>query len=40
MDVRNGGGQPAVTTSYAGVPESVAHNGGFHPSDTSQHDRR
>jgi DivIVA domain-containing protein len=40
MDVRNGGGQPAVTASYAGVPESVAHNGGFHPSDTSQHDRR
>jgi hypothetical protein len=41
MDVRNnGGGQPAVAGSYAGVPDSVAHNGGFHPSDTGQHDRR
>ncbi len=41
MDVRNnGGGQPAVTGSYVGVSESVAHNGGFHPSDTGQHDRR
>jgi DivIVA domain-containing protein len=37
---RNGGGQSAATGSYAGVPESVAHNGGFHPSDASQHDRR
>jgi DivIVA domain-containing protein len=40
MDVRNGGAQPAVAASYAGVAESVAHNGGFHPSDTGQHDRR
>jgi DivIVA domain-containing protein len=40
MDARNGGGQPAVAASYAGVPESVAHNGGFHPADTSQHERR
>jgi DivIVA domain-containing protein len=41
MDVRNGGGgQPAVAGSYAGVPESASHNGGFHPSDTGQHDRR
>ncbi len=39
MDARNGG-QPAVAPSYAGVPESVAHNGGFRPSDSSQHDRR
>ncbi len=39
MDVRNGG-QPTVAPSYAGVPESVAHNGGFRPSDSSQHDRR
>jgi DivIVA domain-containing protein len=37
---RNGAGQPAVAGSYAGVPESVGHNGGFHPSDASQHDRR
>ncbi len=40
MDARNGGGQPAVAASYAGVAESVAHNGGFHPSDAGQHDRR
>ncbi len=40
MDVRNNGGQPAVAGSYAGVSDSVAHNGGFHPSDTGQHDRR
>ncbi len=40
MDARNNGGQPAVTGSYVGVSESVAHNGGFHPSDTGQHDRR
>ncbi|HEY7013305.1 MAG TPA: DivIVA domain-containing protein [Streptosporangiaceae bacterium] len=39
MDVRNGGGQPAVTGSYAGPPEPVSH-GGFHPADSSQHDRR
>jgi DivIVA domain-containing protein len=36
--VRNGG-QPAVTGSYPGAPEPVAHAGGFHP-DTAQHDRR
>jgi F0F1-type ATP synthase membrane subunit b/b' len=41
MEARNNGvGQPAVAGSYAGVSESVAHNGGFHPSDTGQHDRR
>jgi len=40
MDARNNGGQPAVTGSYVGVSVSVAHNGGFHPSDTGQHDRR
>jgi DivIVA domain-containing protein len=39
MDVRNGGGQPAVTGSYASTPEPVSH-GGFHPADSSQHDRR
>jgi cell division septum initiation protein DivIVA len=39
MDVRNGGGQPAVTGSYAGPPEPVSH-GGFHPADSAQHDRR
>src|ERR1700735_1982693 len=40
MDARNNGGQPAVTGSYVGVSESVAHHRGFHPSDTGQHDRR
>jgi DivIVA domain-containing protein len=39
MDVRNGGGQQAVTGSYAAPPEPVSH-GGFHPADSSQHDRR
>ncbi|HEY2687873.1 MAG TPA: DivIVA domain-containing protein [Streptosporangiaceae bacterium] len=39
MDVRNGGGQQAVTGSYTGAPEPVSH-GGFHPADSSQHDRR
>ena len=39
MDVRNGGGQQAVTGSYASPPEPVSH-GGFHPADSSQHDRR
>jgi DivIVA domain-containing protein len=40
MEVRNGNGQPAVAGSYAGVPDSASHNGGFHPTDTGQHDRR
>jgi DivIVA domain-containing protein len=39
MDARNGGGQQAVSGSYAGPPEPVSH-GGFHPADSSQHDRR
>jgi len=36
LDMRNGnqGG------GYQGMPEPVAHNGGFHPSDAGQHDRR
>jgi DivIVA domain-containing protein len=36
LDMRNGnqGG------GYPGMPEPVAHNGGFHPSDAGQHDRR
>jgi DivIVA domain-containing protein len=39
MDSRNG--QPAVPGSYAGVPEPVGHNGGFHPADSGgPHDRR
>src|SRR5580693_4898123 len=40
MDVRNGGGQSAVTGSYAQTPEPVSHGGGFHPADSGPHDRR
>jgi DivIVA domain-containing protein len=36
MDMRNGS-QP---TGYQAMTEAVAHNGGFHPSDAGQHDRR
>jgi DivIVA domain-containing protein len=35
MDMRNG-----QSGGYQGIPEPVAHNGGFHPSDAGQHDRR
>ena len=28
------------TGSFAGMPEPVVHNGGYHPADTGQHDRR
>jgi DivIVA domain-containing protein len=35
MDMRNG--SPA---GYQAITEAVAHNGGFHPSDAGQHDRR
>lgn len=27
-------------TAFAGISEPVAHNGGYHPADTGQHDRR
>jgi len=37
MDMRNG----AQSGGYPAIPEPVAHNnGGFHPSDAGQHDRR
>jgi DivIVA domain-containing protein len=36
MDMRNG----SQSGSYQAMPEPVAHNGGFHPSDAGQHDRR
>jgi DivIVA domain-containing protein len=36
MDIRNG----SPTGGYQPIPEAVAHNGGFHPADTSQHERR
>jgi DivIVA domain-containing protein len=35
-NMRNG----SPTGGYQPIPEPVAHNGGFHPSDTAQHDRR
>src|ERR1700757_462695 len=35
LDMRNGG----QSGGYQGIPEPVAHNGGFHPSDAGQHDR-
>jgi DivIVA domain-containing protein len=36
LDMRNG----SPTSGYQPMPEAVAHNGGFHPSDAGQHDRR
>ncbi len=36
LDMRNGN----QSGGYQGMPEPVAHNGGFHPSDAGQHDRR
>ncbi|HXP22431.1 MAG TPA: DivIVA domain-containing protein [Streptosporangiaceae bacterium] len=33
-------GQSSPAGSFAGVAEPVAHNGGYHPADTGQHDRR
>jgi DivIVA domain-containing protein len=36
LDMRNG--SPAG--GYQAITEAVAHNGGYHPSDTGQHDRR
>ncbi len=39
MDMR--GGPPSTPTgSFAGMSEPVVHNGGYHPADTGQHDRR
>jgi DivIVA domain-containing protein len=39
VDMRNGG-QSSPANSFVGVAEPVAHNGGYHPADTGQHDRR
>jgi DivIVA domain-containing protein len=36
LDMRNG----SQSGAYQGIPEPVSHNGGFHPSDAGQHDRR
>ncbi len=38
MEARNG--QPAVASPYTPQPEPVPHTGGFHPSESAQHDRR
>jgi DivIVA domain-containing protein len=38
MDPRNG--QQTVASPYTPQPEPVPHTGGFHPSDSAQHDRR
>ncbi|HUZ36675.1 MAG TPA: DivIVA domain-containing protein [Streptosporangiaceae bacterium] len=38
MDTRNG--QSSVTGAYVGSPEPAGHTGGFHPADSSAHDRR
>jgi DivIVA domain-containing protein len=38
MDARNG--QQTVASPYTPQPEPVPHTGGFHPSDSAQHDRR
>jgi len=37
-DLRNGG--VSTPTGSFGMPEPVVHNGGYHPADTGQHDRR
>jgi DivIVA domain-containing protein len=40
MDMRAGGPPASASGSFA-MPEPVGgHNGGFHPADTGQHDRR
>jgi DivIVA domain-containing protein len=39
VEMRNGGSS-TPTGSYSAMPEPVAHNGGYHPADTGQHDRR
>ena len=33
-------GQPTVASPYPPQPEPVPHTGGFHPSESAQHDRR
>jgi DivIVA domain-containing protein len=38
MEQRNG--QQTVANTYAPQPEPVPHTGGFHPSESAQHDRR
>ena len=38
MEARNG--QQTVANPYTSQPEPVPHAGGFHPSESAQHDRR
>jgi DivIVA domain-containing protein len=38
MDLRGGG--PSTPSGSFGMSEPVVHNGGYHPADTGQHDRR
>jgi DivIVA domain-containing protein len=38
MEARNG--QQSVASPYTPQPEPVPHTGGFHPSESAQHDRR
>jgi len=38
IEVRNG--QQTVANPYTSQPEPVPHTGGFHPSESAQHDRR
>jgi len=40
MDMRGAGQGPSASGSFAAMPEPVGHNGGYHPADTGQHDRR
>jgi DivIVA domain-containing protein len=39
MDMRSAP-PPSPAGSFVGVPEPVAHNGGYHPAETGPHDRR
>ena len=38
MDMRSSA--PSTPTGSFGMSEPVVHNGGYHPADTGQHDRR
>ncbi len=40
VDIRTGGQSAPMTGAFTGMPEPVGHNGGYHPADTGQHDRR
>jgi DivIVA domain-containing protein len=40
LDLRSAGQGASASGSFAAMPEPVAHNGGYHPADSGQHDRR